>query len=592
MMIKGVKPIDVPMDFGMKDGLELDVAVIGGGAAGLYTGWRLATSTKKKTAIFELSDRVCGRLHSVILPGLEIAGELGGMRFMEQHEIVTAVIEHVFKKELTAVDFPMGSGDPKLDHTRFFYMRGQRFRADAWENAQAKGERFVTRYFIDDDDVGLANDQLFNKIIYDVLMGDPWFATSEYAKLVSFETPANYTFKITAEQWDDIKPKLTYHFPGPYHKMRVNDMGFWNLIKDQIGEEGYNYLADAGGYYSNTLNWNAAEAFPYMVGDFSNASSTYKTIEGGYDRMLLAIARAYLDKSGTKIWGKNRLVTFRKAKRGDPRKYVLTFHNDAKDATWTVHADSIVLAVPPRSLALIQQNQSDARFFFEPDGPNSRMQKLIAATIPEPSLKILLAFDYDWWTPDFGARAGESITDLPMRQCYYFGTDPHDAHSLFLSSYNDMRTETFWASLERVKREHWQPRASRHASAAQLKEALDGITPDLLAPVLMVDEVMNEVRELHGLRSIPQPYFALYRNWTEDPFGGGYHGWGAGVDVSNVMKAMRKPYPDEDIHVVNEAWSDQQGWVEGAFCVAEHMLRDYFKAPVPGWFPKDYYLGW
>jgi len=114
----------------------------------------------------------------------------------------------------------------------------------------------------------------------------------------------------------------------------------------------------------------------------------------------------------------------------------------------------------------------------------------------------------------------------------------------------------------------------------------------LLAPVLMVDEVMNEVRELHGLRSIPQPYFALYRNWTEDPFGGGYHGWGAGVNVGEVMRAMRKPYPDEDIHVVNEAWSDQQGWVEGAFCVAEHMLRDYFKAPVPNWFPKDYYLGW
>jgi monoamine oxidase len=591
-MIKGVKPIDVPLDHGMKDGLQLDVAIVGGGAAGLYTGWRLATSTKRKTAIFELSDRVCGRLHSVILPGLEIAGELGGMRYMEQHEIVAAVIEKVFKNELTPVAFPMGSNDPAQDHTRFFYMRGQRFRADAWENAQANGERFVTRYFLDGDDVGLANDQLFNKIIYDVLMADAWFASSEYAALVSFSPPANYQFMITAPQWDVIKPQLTYHFTGPYHKMRVNDMGFWNLIKDQIGEEGYTYLADAGGYYSNTLNWNAAEAFPYMVGDFSNASSTYQTIDGGYDRMLLAIARAYLDKSGTKIWGKNRLVTFRKAKRGEPRKYVLTFHNDAKDTTWSVHADSIVLAVPPRSLALIQQGQSDAGFFFEPHGPTSEIQKWIASTIPEPSLKILLAFDYDWWTPDFGARAGESVTDLPMRQCYYFGTDPQDAHSLFLASYNDMRTETFWASLERVKRERWQPRAARYASAKQLQDALDGITPDLLAPVLMVDEVMAEVKELHGLRSIPQPYFALYRNWTEDPFGGGYHGWGAGVDVGAVMRSMRKPYPDEDVHVVNEAWSDQQGWVEGAFCVAEHTLLDYFKAPVPDWFPKDYYLGW
>ena len=64
---------------------------------------------------------------------------------------------------------------------------------------------------------------------------------------------------ITAKDWDEIKPRLVYSFPGPYKGRKVNDMGFWNLIKDRVSQEGYEFLADAGGYYSNTINWNAAE---------------------------------------------------------------------------------------------------------------------------------------------------------------------------------------------------------------------------------------------------------------------------------------------------------------------------------------------
>ena len=94
--------------------------------------------------------------------------------------------------------------------------------------------------------------------------------------------------------WDDVKLNLTYTFTGsPYNGRKVNDIGFWNLIKDQVSQEGYNFLANAGGYYSNTINWNAAEAFPYMIGDFS-ANATYKTIEEGFDSIAYGLADAYL----------------------------------------------------------------------------------------------------------------------------------------------------------------------------------------------------------------------------------------------------------------------------------------------------------
>jgi Flavin containing amine oxidoreductase len=578
-------PIEVPLDAGMQDGLELDVAIVGGGASGLYTGWRLATSDAPPSAhIFEMSDRIAGRLQTVFMPGLDVQCEMGGMRYLDAQAMVAALIEKVFARELTPTPFPMG--DPA---THLFYLRKQRFPANSWSVAQGKGEKFQVTYVLNDDDVGFSGDQLFNKVIYDVLMADPWFANGPYAKLVTNTAPYTYKFMLTATEWNEIKPRLRYNFAGPYEGMLVNELGFWNLLEDQVSMEGYLYLADVGGYYSNTLNWNAAEAFPYMVGDFSDADTQYKTIEGGYDRILYAIGKAYTDQPGAKIWACNRLVSFRKSRADEPRRYALRFNNAMSELDWTVYADAIVLGMPRRSLELLEQEDDGAEFFFAPAGPKSKIQAGINSVIPEPSFKLMMAFEQDWWTPDFGAQAGESITDLPMRQCYYFGVDRENGHSLFMASYNDMRAETFWEALQRGSPERWQPRATRFASADALITDVDW---RLVAPRAMVAAAMQQVRELHGRADIPDPYMAYYKNWTEDPFGGGYHGWAPGNEVWQTMPYMRQPYPDERVHIVGEAYSDQQGWVEGALTVAELMLEESFGLARPGWIPADYDLGW
>jgi len=58
------------------------------------------------------------------------------------------------------------------------------------------------------------------------------------------------------------------------------------------------------------------------------------------------------------------------------------------------------------------------------------------------------------------------------------------------------------------------------------------------------------------------------------------------------MPYMRKPDADENIYVVGEAYSDQQGWVEGAFCEAEKMLKSHFHLTRPIWLSDSYYMGW
>jgi hypothetical protein len=43
------------------------------------------------------------------------------------------------------------------------------------------------------------------------------------------------------------------------------------------------------------------------------------------------------------------------------------------------------------------------------------------------------------------------------------------------------------------------------------------------------------------------------------------------------MPYMRKPLKSEQIHNIGEAYSDQQGWVEGAFCEAEKCCNNILK---------------
>ncbi len=137
--------------------------------------------------------------------------------------------------------------------------------------------------------------------------------------------------------------------------------------------------------------------------------------------------------------------------------------------------------------------------------------------------------------------------------------------------------------------ELFEPRPTRLAGAAELERLRT-----VQAPRVMGDEAMQQVRELHGMgpEEIPGPYVTWFKDRSQDPFGGGYHAWDARVDVENVMKFMRRPFADEHVHVCGEAYSDQQGWVEGAFCVAEHMLQDWYGLAWPTWLNRDYYLGW
>ena len=127
-----------------------------------------------------------------------------------------------------------------------------------------------------------------------------------------------------------------------------------------------------------------------MVGDFASDTVMYKTIEGGYDQILTCLGDAFLQKRG-KIYTHNRLETFKKnPDHSSQYRYILSFYNDISKESWEVKAKDIILAMPRKSLELLDQEN----FFFDRDTQKD-LQYNMASVIIEPSYKILLGYFID-----------------------------------------------------------------------------------------------------------------------------------------------------------------------------------------------------
>jgi monoamine oxidase len=95
----------------------------------------------------------------------------------------------------------------------------------------------------------------------------------------------------------------------------------------------------------------------------------------------------------------------------------------------------------------------------------------------------------------------------------------------------------------------------------------------------MLEEAHRQIVQMHGMNYAPEPYAAAYRDWSEDPYGGGINVWKIHANSSAVIDAIVNPRPGIPVYICGEAYSHEQGWVEGALATTELMLTTQFKLP-------------
>jgi len=514
----------------------VDIAIVGGGVSGVYAGWRLRTQQNGGDAppsvtVFESSDRIGGRLLSATPPGMpRTRCELGGMRYESIHTLVRSLVEHV----LGLHHVPMPVADPQSRNLAYF--RGTHLRLEDLATDRVP-------YNLSWTERGLGPGLLLVRYALDQIL--PGATDMSEDELLLAVRTARFEGKPLCE------------------------LGFWNVLAKVLSTEGYHFAMDAGGYDCLTSNWNTADAIPFLLADFA-PTVTYSRVVEGFDQVPLRIADRFQEADGTVMleW---TLESFDTAELpGGDTGVALRFHGRDE----TVLAKHLILALPRRSIELLQRTGP----LLHPS--NEDVWSLIRSVEPIPLFKLFVCYPYPWWQ-SVGVSTGRSLTDLPLRQCYYWGVegeqdgaDPRNRNAALLASYDDERYTTFWEGLMSVAHDRFQPGDSVGGSASW---------HDHQAPEPMVREIHRQLVELHGTPAAPEPYAAAFRDWQEDPFGGGVHFWKTHSRSWDVIPAIVQPKRAVPVHICGEAYSHQQGWVEGALETTELMLQTCFGLAKPDW---------
>jgi len=519
---------------------KIDVAIIGGGISGTYAAWRLVNERNDlKISLFESSDRIGGRLYSVAIPGIpNQIGELGAMRYRSSQLIVNNLIQ---KMNLTPVKFESGSGENLL------YLRGKHFK---YKDFYSPGIPYNLRQ----DELGKNPTELL--------------ATA----IEKFVPDAR---KMSSEQWNAIKKSLLID-GEPIH-----NIGIWNLLFRCLSVEAYNLLVDAGGYCASLTNWNAAEALQWFMVTYGEKTE-YRTILEGFQSLALRLAKQFTEKGGV-IEKNQQLESFNCLDHNDDNSKLikLIFANQINGTTNVVYTKHLILAIPQYALQVLSEKTD----FFEEE-----LKKDIGSVIPQPAYKLLLGYERPWWK-DLGLEYGRSDTDLPIREVFYSTVK---ANSLKIENQNNLNSFIL-ASYHRGFNQamsFWQPliEGNPYLGSKNMfakSTGLDG----LLATKNMVLTVQDQLKELHQVEDIPQPYIAVFKNWSAKPFGGGFHFWKPHIKPWEVAKRVRRPKQNENVYICGEAYAaSEQTWVEGALKTTELMLQKNFKLEKPEWLSLSYNL--
>ena len=639
-------------------------SIFGAGASGLYTAWRMLAGEKKSGGkllvdgdTIELYD--WGKYDfSKDAPGTRAAGarvctwhyqddknksylEVGGMRYAEWdgtpqgggHRVVTTVIDQLGLKKFSV---PFNESTNPL-----YYLRGKNI------------------YF---NDITSSNPAPYNVNNYGAAAApDDGFNTVESLAVTATSGPQTRREWCRFYQTGKIEvdlPESSVYSKGDHLK----DIGYWNLMFDQLGSEGYQYTSDGNGYTSNVINWNSAVAF--QANNEFTPGTEYMTLTHGYSSMFNALFDAIVKlagEQGVKFDYRPNTRLHSVLQNGKTVHYTLATRENPDKPSAKRTTDAAWLAMPRYAIDLVAQ----ATRYQKHDGldvlNHRKVQLYLESAVMQPSYKVGMFFSEPWWannadtppaypaqvegyevtkdvlaalkkekfpdrylaimaapgTPEiletpYASKAsflqavesrlderlsikeekqllaaaerntiGPSVTDTPIRQVVYFGNNALDQNGEkiygLLASYDDEQFTTFWQELE------LGPNRVREIPISQDTQTLEGPRK---APEVMVKMLRAQLAAVHfgpqaDYSSVPAPIETRYMDWSLPPFNAGYHAYTAHYDIGDVQRKVRKPsqlIPDEDanIFIVGEAYSNDQAWVEGAYCTAESVLNDFF----------------
>ncbi|MEM7442911.1 MAG: FAD-dependent oxidoreductase [Pseudomonadota bacterium] len=522
---------------------HIDVAIVGGGISGVYCAWRLKQADPSlNIVVFEQGNHIGGRLLSARPPGISnMVAELGGMRYLPPiHQRLVRLIDALDRnlpEDEQIQTYPFPGSQPQ----NIAYLRGTRLRMSDFVDAPES-----VPYRLAQSERGIAPFQL---------------AVQAIDRIV----PGITDLSLTGEARRAMAREAV--FDG----VPLRDQGLWNVMLRVMSNEARNLFVDASGYGTVVRNLNAVDGINLYL-ESHGVTSGHRAFVQGYQHIPETLADFFLQQGGD-----IRLATRITAMEWDGDAFEL------QHSMGTSRAGSIILAMPKRSLELLSPGSALLREF----------SNLLATVTPVPAMKLFATYQQPWWRSIGGGSAdpiqqGVSTTDLPIRQVYYWprtdGRPVTDGSAMLMGSYNSGAVRGYWDALRPL------PANASASGDADVQPAtmMTGSCLDLntdrwcqhRVPERLLDEASRQLSLLHGVSPAPEIVDAAYRDWNDDPFGGGWHFWNVGVNSQDAIPQIVQPSRQHPLYICGEAYSGTHGWVEGALQTADMVLERFNLAPL------------
>lgn len=594
-----------------------DIAVVGMGAAGLYTAWRLCNAQNDelvfgtparqlKLAIYDTQteDRVGGRLCTQPLPGYPFLAELGGMRFRSNQLLVSGLVEALgLSEQVQTFHFSQ----------HFYFLREKRLLQRDFKDIS----RLHPVYSLEEKDYRrkkkgeepLLPESLIEHAIHQTLrsldFNEAWANSRERSewniridRLKRKIRSIDRLTELSPREWATIQRYGVYR-----RSSFLPDVGFWDLLQFQLSSGAWHLAHDGLGYESVMGNWNAAVALPWFIQDF--ATPGFKTLKTGMKSIATRLYEEIV-RRGVEYKHGYDLVAIDLQSVADSSESLFRLHfvKDGDPVPKIVFARSVVLALPKGALVRIKFGDSLMERVsvpkFAPRGFDGRLwfSDLLHSVDARALFKLFLGYSFPWWTKTtwWKERQGQGCslpvhgkvnTDLPLRQVYYYGKDQWnearrssltidsktDHHSMLMASYSDSHYIEFWSELKKEPGYRYQGFKNR----TKLSDDDAKVHEEFGAPLSMIVRAEHQLGLLHGERvsegnGEPRAEVGLYMEWSRPPYYAGWHSWKVGVKPWEVSENIMAPFGDLKIFICGEAYSTEQGWVEGALKSAEKLL--------------------
>ncbi|MBI2852481.1 MAG: FAD-dependent oxidoreductase [Chloroflexi bacterium] len=444
---------------------EYDIAVVGGGIAGLYCC--LHAPPEARIALFEATGRIGGKLETVSMEGFQ--AEYGSMRFDPSRQ---PAMERLLKElQLDTEPFPEYSSPPVRERRTIFNLEKEERGMNALE-----------------------------------------LHTYAIARVLGKTPPELMT--ISEDEIDYLRRE------GKYRGRFLWKQGVWNVFCDVLSYDAIKYIISDGSFF-HVIHEN-----PGVVGNMLTwvkmlqMSKYLKGIKGG----MQSITDKMLEKvksRGVQVFTHNTLSSLGPA-RG--KKVALTF--DAGQYT----ARHAILAIPSRPLKAIGGLPDDIR-------------ALLDSVIEIPLLKCFFVVKEPWWDENI---PNKGVQTFPARELHYY----KQGGKGMIMAYADRPYINFWSKYVKG-RPHHRAEINGNEELPQVFSAQTKIDPGTVTD------------------------FGI-RDWTREPYGAGVHLWRPGFEpwkVGERLSAFSLPGAStKNVHICGEAFSDYQGFMEGAVRSAQSAL--------------------